>query len=75
VKRRLPRLTADLPLLGLPKVKTLSRDEAQEVVDAAMVILDGLKVLLALTQQGNREAADALRQWGRILDDVQRFRG
>lgn len=57
------------------QVRTLSRDEAQEVVDAATAILDGLKVLLALARQGNPDAADALRQWARVLEDVRRFGG
>lgn len=53
--------------------KQLSREEAQEVVDAATAILDGLKVLFVLADQGNSEARFALKQWRDVLGKLARL--
>lgn len=54
-------------LAGSSPTKTLSREEAQEAVDAATAILDGIKVLFVLADQGNSEARRTLRQWREVL--------
>lgn len=53
-------------------VKELSRTEAQEVVDAATAILDGLKVLIVLADQGDLAARSALREWRDVLKRLSR---
>lgn len=60
-------------LAGAAPTKQLSREEAQEVVDAATAILDGLKVLLVLADQGNSEARFALKQWRDVLGKLARL--
>ena len=60
-------------LAGSASVKTLSREEAQDVVDAATSILDGLKVLFVLADQGNAEARLALQQWRDVLGRLGRL--
>lgn len=47
--------------------KTLTQAEAQDVVDAATAILDGLKVLFVLADQGHPDARHALQQWRDVL--------
>lgn len=54
-------------LVGSSPTKTLSREEAQAAVDAATAILDGIKVLFVLAEQGNSEARRTLRQWREVL--------
>ena len=54
--------------------KTFSREEAQELVDAALAQLDGFRILLKLAEEGNDDARDALRQWAVLLSRVQLLR-
>lgn len=58
---------------GPGSTKQLSREEAQEVVDAATAILDGLKVLFVLADQGSAEARYALKQWRDVLGRLARL--
>lgn len=62
----------DSPAASAP-TKQLTREEAQDVVDAATAILDGLKVLFVLADGGNSEARLALRQWREVLGRLRRL--
>ena len=51
--------------------KTFSREEAQELVDAALAQLDGFAILVHLAGEGRQDARAALRRWRELLAQVQ----